>query len=94
MYAPLGLLLGLLARSPGYAALVRGLLVILGVSGMLEVAQLFVASRFSAIDDTIYNTLGGGLALALTLYGRRRHRRRRSRPSSRSRAAAQTRTAP
>jgi VanZ like family len=72
MYAPLGLLLGLIARSSGYAALVGGLLAIFGISASFEVAQLFVASRFPAIDDTIYNTIGGGLGLALALYGRRR----------------------
>lgn len=72
MYAPLGLLLGLTMRSSSYAALFAGLLVILGISASFEVAQLFVASRFSAIDDTIYNTSGGGLGLALALWGRRR----------------------
>jgi VanZ like family len=76
MYGPLGLLVGLMARSTGYGALFGGLLVILGVSVTFEVAQLFVASRFSTIDDTIYNTLGGGLGLALALYCRRRGRRR------------------
>jgi VanZ like family len=72
MYGPLGLLLGLIMRSSGYAALLMGLLVIFGVSVTFEIAQLFVASRFSAIDDTIYNTIGGGLGLAFVLYGRRR----------------------
>ena len=76
MYAPLGLLLGLMVRSTGHAALCGGLLVILGVSVTFEVAQLFVASRFSSIDDTIYNTIGGGLGLALALWGRRRGRAR------------------
>jgi VanZ like family len=71
MYAPLGLLLGLAMRSSSYAALFRGLLVIFGVSATFELAQLFVASRFPAIDDTIYNTVGGGLGLALAHYGRR-----------------------
>lgn len=76
MYAPLGLLLGLMARSSSCAALFGGLLAILGISVTFEVAQLFVASRFSAIDDTIYNTIGGGLGLALALWGRRRSRGR------------------
>ncbi len=76
MYVPLGLLLGLMARSSSYAALFGGLLIVLGVSVIFEIAQLFVASRFSAIDDTIYNTVGGGLGLALALYGRRRSRPR------------------
>lgn len=76
MYGPLGLLLGLTMRSSSYAALFGGLLVILGVSVTFEVAQLFVASRFSAVDDTIYNIIGGGLGLALALWGRRRGRQR------------------
>ena len=76
MYGPLGLLLGLTMRSSSYAALFGGLLVILGVSVTFEVAQLFVASRFSAVDDTIYNIIGGGLGLALALWGRRRSRQR------------------
>jgi glycopeptide antibiotics resistance protein len=63
-------------RSSSYAALFGGLLVILGVSVTFEVAQLFVASRFSAVDDTIYNIIGGGLGLALALWGRRRSRQR------------------
>lgn len=75
MYGPLGLLLGLLTRSRSYGALFGGLLVILGVSLTFEIAQLFVASRFSSIDDTVYNTIGGGLGLALALYGRRLARR-------------------
>lgn len=72
MYAPLGLLLGLMVRSSSHAALFEGLLVILGVSASFEIAQLFVASRFSSVDDTIYNTIGGGVGLVLALYGRRR----------------------
>ena len=71
MYAPLGLLLGLVMRAHGHAALFLGLLVIVGVSASFEAAQLFLASRFSAIDDLICNTIGGGLGLALALYGRR-----------------------
>jgi hypothetical protein len=76
MYGPLGLLLGLIMRLSASAALFLGLLVIFGVSLTFEIAQLFVASRFSAIDDTIYNTIGGGLGLALALYGRHRGPRR------------------
>jgi hypothetical protein len=76
MYGPLGLLLGLLVRSNGSSALFGGLLVILGVSVTFEIAQLFVASRFSSVDDTIYNTIGGGVGLAVALYGRRRGRGR------------------
>ena len=76
MYAPLGLLLGLTMRSSSYAALFGGLLAIFGVSLTFEIAQLFVASRFSSVDDTIYNTIGGGLGLALALWGRRRERGR------------------
>jgi hypothetical protein len=74
IYVPLGLLLGLMARSRNSAALLGGMLTVLGVSVTFEIAQLFVASRFSAVDDTIYNTLGGGLGLPLALYGRRRRR--------------------
>jgi VanZ like family len=76
MYAPLGLLLGLIVRSSRSSALFGGLLVIFAVSATFEIAQLFVASRFSSVDDTIYNTIGGGVGLALALYGRRRGRRR------------------
>jgi glycopeptide antibiotics resistance protein len=76
MYAPLGLLLGLMVRSSSYAALFGSLLVILGVSAIFEIAQLFLASRFSSVDDTIYNAVGGGVGLALAHYGRRRRRAR------------------
>jgi glycopeptide antibiotics resistance protein len=65
MYLPLVLVLGLLMRSSGYIGYVRALLVVLGVSMAFEVAQLFVASRFPAIDDVIFNTAGGSLGLAL-----------------------------
>jgi VanZ like family len=75
MYAPLGLLLGLSMRSRSYAALFRALLVIFGVSVTFEIAQLFVASRFPSVDDTIYNTIGGGMGLALVLCGSRRRSR-------------------
>ena len=76
MYAPLGLLLGLMVRSTGWVALCGGLLVILGVSMTFELAQLFIASRFSSVDDVLYNTIGGGVGLALALWGRRRSRGR------------------
>jgi hypothetical protein len=71
MYGPLGLLLGLMARSSSAAAFFGRLLVILGISVGFESAQLLVQSRFPAVDDVICNAIGGGLGLALALYGRR-----------------------
>lgn len=76
MYVPLGLLLGLMMRPAGYLGLFGGLLLIVGVSMTFEVAQLFVASRFSSIDDVLYNTIGGGPGLALALFLTRRATRR------------------
>lgn len=65
MYLPLGLLIGFMAGSRTGVAFAGGLLVILGVSLTFEIAQLFIASRFPAVDDTIYNTLGGAIGLWL-----------------------------
>jgi hypothetical protein len=73
MYVPLGFLVGLLMPSGRCRAFAGGLLIVLAVSAVLELAQLFVASRFTSIDDTIANTAGGalGLGLAFWLTGRR-----------------------
>lgn len=65
MYIPLGLLIGLMAGARTRLAMVGGLLVILGVSLTFEITQLFVASRFPAVDDTINNTIGGAVGLCL-----------------------------
>jgi hypothetical protein len=65
MYLPLGCLLGCLIRSGSHRAFAGGLLAVVAVSASLEIAQLFVASRFTSIDDTIWNTIGGGLGLGL-----------------------------
>jgi VanZ like family len=73
MYLPLGFLVGLLLPSTRVRAFAAGLLVVFGISASFELAQLFIASRFSSIDDTIANTAGGalGLGVALWLVGRR-----------------------
>jgi VanZ like family len=68
MYLPLGFVVGLLLRSTSRRAFAGGLLVVLGVSVLLELAQLFVASRFTSIDDTIANAAGGGLGLGLAFW--------------------------
>ena len=65
MYLPLGCLLGCLIRSRTHRAFAGGLLAVVVVSAALEVAQLFVASRFASIDDTICNIIGGGIGLGL-----------------------------
>jgi VanZ family protein len=65
MYLPLGCLLGLVIRRRTCRAFIGGLLVVLAVSVAFEIAQLFVPSRFASIDDTIWNTIGGGLGLGL-----------------------------
>ncbi|MGH6899785.1 MAG: VanZ family protein [Geminicoccaceae bacterium] len=65
MYLPLGCLLGCLIRSRTHRAFAGGLLAVVAVSAAFEVAQLFVASRFTSIDDTICNTIGGGIGLGL-----------------------------
>ncbi|MGH6904412.1 MAG: VanZ family protein [Geminicoccaceae bacterium] len=77
MYLPLGCLLGLLIRRRTCRAFLGGLLVVLAVSAALEVAQLSVASRFASIDDTIWNTIGGGLGLGLCWWLTRAARGRR-----------------
>jgi VanZ like family len=68
MYLPLGFLVGVLLPSTGRRAFAGGLLVVLCVSVLLEVAQLFVASRFPSIDDTIANAAGGALGLGLAFW--------------------------
>ena len=66
MYLPLGCLLGLSIRQRTYRAFAGGLLAVLAVSASFEGAQLFVASRFTSVDDIFCNTLGGGLGLGLS----------------------------
>jgi VanZ like family len=66
MYLPLGCLLGVLIRARTRLAFAGGLLAVVAVSASLEVAQLFLASRFASIDDVIHNTIGGGLGLGLS----------------------------
>ena len=68
MYLPLGFLVGVLLPSTSRRAFAGGLLVVLGVSVLLELAQLFVASRFTSIDDTIANAAGGALGLGLAFW--------------------------
>jgi hypothetical protein len=72
MYVPLGCLLGLIVRSRSRWAVCVSLLTLVGVSVAFEIAQLFVASRFPSIDDTMYNAVGGaaGLGLAWRIRGR------------------------
>jgi hypothetical protein len=65
LYLPLGCLFGGLIRSRTQRAFAGGLLAVVAVSAAFEVAQLFVASRFASIDDTIWNTIGGGIGLGL-----------------------------
>ena len=68
MYLPLGFLVGVLLPSTSRRTFAGGLLVVLGVSVLLEFAQLFVASRFTSIDDTIANAAGGALGLGLAVW--------------------------
>jgi glycopeptide antibiotics resistance protein len=76
MYIPLGVLLGVMMRTRARFAPACGVLVIVGVSVMFELTQLFVASRFPSIDDVLFNAAGGSLGLAsaalLTRCGSRR----------------------
>jgi len=65
MYLPLGCLLGLSTRSRTCRTFAGSLLALLAVSTAFEGAQLFVASRFTSVDDIICNTIGGGLGLGL-----------------------------
>ena len=65
MYLPLGCLLGLSVRARTGRAFAGSLLALLAVSAAFEGAQLFVASRFTSVDDIICNTIGGGLGLGL-----------------------------
>jgi glycopeptide antibiotics resistance protein len=53
-------------RQRTYRAFAGGLLAVLAVSASFEGAQLFVASRFTSVDDIFCNTLGGGLGLGLS----------------------------
>ena len=74
MYLPLGCLLGFSMRERTWRAFAGGLLAVLAVSASFEGAQLFVASRFTSVDDIICNTSGGGLGLGLSWWLRRRPR--------------------
>jgi hypothetical protein len=65
MYLPLGLLLGLMARSRTWWAFAGAVLVVFGVSLAFEFAQVFVAHRVPALNDIICNTIGGVLGLWL-----------------------------
>ena len=76
MYVPLGVLFGLMLGWRARFAFARGLLAIVGASVTFEIAQLFVASRFSSIDDVLFNALGGSLGLALALFLTRSSSRR------------------
>ena len=62
-FIPLGFLLGYYARSNGVPW--RVLIFIAGVSASLELLQLFFVDRVTSVNDLIFNTLGGGIGIAL-----------------------------
>jgi glycopeptide antibiotics resistance protein len=75
LYVPLGFLLGFLiaVRRGGRhgCAAFAALLVIAAISMSLEALQyLLVPDRWPSIDDVIFNTLGGGLGLLLTVWAK------------------------
>jgi hypothetical protein len=62
-FIPLGFLLGYYARPKGVPW--RALVFIAGVSASLEVLQVFFVDRITSVNDLIFNTLGGGIGIAL-----------------------------
>jgi glycopeptide antibiotics resistance protein len=64
-FIPLGYLLGATSRGREACFPWRLLLFIVDVSAGLEMLQLVFAERTTAINDLIFNTLGGGIRLAL-----------------------------
>jgi VanZ family protein len=65
MYAPLGCLLGLMARRRSRRSFGLMVLAVAGVSLTFETAQLFLVTRYPSVDDLIFNTLGGTLGVGL-----------------------------
>lgn len=61
LYIPVGVLLGLLWRRGGWRAAAGAVLVVAGLSAAMEFGQLFIATRYPSMTDTILNAAGGGL---------------------------------
>jgi hypothetical protein len=59
LYVPLGFFLGISRHAGGRLGIVRALTLVAGLSGLLELAQLFVFSRNPSIIDFILNLAGG-----------------------------------
>ena len=65
LFVPLGVGLALARVRPRTALLIAAL-----VSGLVEVAQLYVPGRDASIGDLIWNTVGGGFGFALVTSAR------------------------
>lgn len=59
MYIPIGLLFGLCCRASGWWFPGLAILLVVGMSLILETSQLFISTRNPSIDDLLLNSLGG-----------------------------------
>lgn len=67
-FVPLGLLVAMWMRERDRGAVWRPLLLVIAVSASLETLQLGFPDRNLSVNDLIFNTIGGGVGIALAYW--------------------------